>query len=286
MDECCEVQFEGQIDIGSSNGPRMKMMSPVCDENEWTAYVSVVMKSEIHGIAVDEQHVECGVMLTQLLQETQADTDVEETPLVVSNKTMLNVEPVCQSVGVCDATADTRFILGVDHQSIATRFALDIDPSFVESEFMSKYEPTFGDERAEDSANDRPVPELCKRNKAMLQQALTEHAPEMPNCWNLSQVHQTVADGLRFDDSVPLINYDNIIIWRGIIFKTMEAMKIYLVEYAVFHHHPFMVKHSDENKHYVVTCHRGCPWTVHARVAFLVTLQVKDQGSDQRGGGR
>jgi hypothetical protein len=72
----------------------MKMMSPVYDEKEWTAYVGVVMKSEIHGIelvarlvarndvgdkssrsptlpeAVDEQHVECGIMLTQPSQET------------------------------------------------------------------------------------------------------------------------------------------------------------------------------------------------------------------------
>jgi hypothetical protein len=89
MDKGCEVQFEGQIDIGSSNGPRMKMISPVCDEKEWTAYADVVMKSEIHVIelvarmivrnnvgdessrsptlpkAVDEQHVECGVVLAQ-----------------------------------------------------------------------------------------------------------------------------------------------------------------------------------------------------------------------------
>jgi hypothetical protein len=66
----------------------MKTMSPVCDE-EWTTYVGVVIKSEIHGIeliarmvacndvcdessrsltlpeAVDEQHVECGILLTQ-----------------------------------------------------------------------------------------------------------------------------------------------------------------------------------------------------------------------------
>jgi hypothetical protein len=27
----------------------MKTMSPVCDDNEWTCYVGVVMKSEIRG---------------------------------------------------------------------------------------------------------------------------------------------------------------------------------------------------------------------------------------------
>jgi hypothetical protein len=67
----------------------MKTMSPICDEKEWTAYVSVMMKSEIYEIelvtkmvarndvgdessrsltlpeAVDEQHAECGIVLTQ-----------------------------------------------------------------------------------------------------------------------------------------------------------------------------------------------------------------------------
>jgi hypothetical protein len=49
MDEGCEVRFEGCIDIELSNGPRMKTMSPIGDE-EWTSYVGVVMKLEIHGI--------------------------------------------------------------------------------------------------------------------------------------------------------------------------------------------------------------------------------------------
>jgi hypothetical protein len=50
MDEGCEVRLKSWIDIGSSNDPRMKMMSPVYDEKEWTTYVRVVMKSEIRGI--------------------------------------------------------------------------------------------------------------------------------------------------------------------------------------------------------------------------------------------
>jgi hypothetical protein len=87
----------------------------------------------------------------------------------------------------------------------------------------------------------------------------------MPDCRDLSQAYRAVGDGLRFNDSASLINHDNVIIQKGIIFKTMEAMKIWLAEYAVFHHRLFMVKHSDENKCYVVTCHRGCPWTIHTR---------------------
>jgi hypothetical protein len=87
----------------------------------------------------------------------------------------------------------------------------------------------------------------------------------MSDCQDLSQAHRAVADGLRFDDNVPLINHDNVIIRKGFIFKIMEAMKIWLVKYAVLHHHPFMVKHSDENKRYVITCRCGCRWTVCTR---------------------
>jgi hypothetical protein len=57
MDEGCEVRFEGRIDIGSSNSPLMKMMSPICNEKEWIAYVRIVMKSEIHMIELVERMV-------------------------------------------------------------------------------------------------------------------------------------------------------------------------------------------------------------------------------------
>jgi hypothetical protein len=82
----------------SSNDPQMKTISPVCNEKKWTTYVGIVMKSEIHGIelvtrmvarndigdesswsltlpeAVDEQHVEYGIVLMQPSQQTQDDT--------------------------------------------------------------------------------------------------------------------------------------------------------------------------------------------------------------------
>jgi hypothetical protein len=165
----------------------MKTMSPVCAK-EWSAYVGVMMKSEIRGIefvarmvaqnnvgdessqslilpeAVDEQQVECGIVLTQMLQETH---DAEEPPFIASNEIVLNMEPVCRSVGVGDGVADTGFI-GVDPQPIATGFALDVDMSSVELDLMPKYETMFGHERAEDSVDDLPVPELSNRDKALL----------------------------------------------------------------------------------------------------------------------
>jgi hypothetical protein len=86
----------------------------------------------------------------------------------------------------------------------------------------------------------------------LLQRALAEHAPKMLDCRELSEANQAIADGPWSDDSVALINHDNVIIRKHIIFKTIEAMKIWMVEYAVFHHCSFMVKHLDENKRYVL----------------------------------
>jgi hypothetical protein len=62
--------------------------------------------------------------------------------------------------------------------------------------FMPEYEAAFGDECAEDSVDDRPIPELSNRDKVLLQRALMEHAPEMLDCQDLSQAHRAVIDGL------------------------------------------------------------------------------------------
>jgi hypothetical protein len=75
---------------------------------------------------------------------------------------VLNVEPVSRSVSVGDVVTDAGFISYVNPQPTATCFTLDVDPPSVEPEYMLEYEASFGDEHAEDSADDQPVPELSK----------------------------------------------------------------------------------------------------------------------------
>jgi len=101
--------------------------------------------------------------------------------------------------------------------------------------------------------------------KDLLHRALGEPGPNVPDSRDLSQTHRVVADGIRLDESVPVINHDNVIIRKGIIFKSMEEMKLWLAEYTVFHHRPFIVTNSNENKCYSVSCRRGCSWTVRGR---------------------
>jgi hypothetical protein len=171
---------------------RMVARNDVCDES---------LRSPTLREVVDEQHVKCGILLTQPSQETQDDTT--EEPLFIASIEI--VEHLCRSVGVGDVLPDTGFISGVDPQPIS----LDVDPFFMQPEFMSEYE----------AVDDRPVPKLSKRDKPLLQRALAEHDPEIPDCPDLSQTHRVVLDGLRFDDSVPLINHDNVIVWKVLYFR-------------------------------------------------------------------
>jgi hypothetical protein len=96
--------------------------------------------------ADDEQGVECGIVLTQLPQATQDDTDADEPPFIGSNETVLNVKPISGSVGVGDTVVDEGMISGADPQPIATGFTLNVDALFVEPEFMLEYDAVFGDE--------------------------------------------------------------------------------------------------------------------------------------------
>jgi hypothetical protein len=105
-------------------------------------------------------------VITQPSQETQNDIDVDEPPFIASNETVLNMELVSRSVGVDDTVANAEFISDVDSQL----------------EFVPEYEATFGHEHAEDSTDDRLVPELSNRDKVLLQRALVEHASEMSDC--------------------------------------------------------------------------------------------------------
>jgi hypothetical protein len=90
-------------------------------------------------------------------------------PIVASNEIVLTAEYVSGGVGVADIIADVGMILGVDPHPTATVVTLSVDASFVDLEFMPEYDAVFGDEWAEDSADDRLVPEISNRDKVMLQ---------------------------------------------------------------------------------------------------------------------
>jgi len=49
------------------------------------------------------------------------------------------------------------------------------------------------------------------------------------------------------------------------VFNTMSELKLFLQDYAVYHHRPYTVTHSDKELRYHVICKPGCLWRLNAR---------------------
>ena len=63
----------------------------------------------------------------------------------------------------------------------------------------------------------------------------------VPNYVDVSMLHMAVCDtGLQiYKES--LYNHQNLILRKGMLFNTMSEMKLFLQNYAVYHHRPSMV---------------------------------------------
>ncbi|WVZ91401.1 hypothetical protein U9M48_037580 [Paspalum notatum var. saurae] len=93
---------------------------------------------------------------------------------------------------------------------------------------------------------------------------LQEHGVEIPQV----HFHDDVsgADLARCDTGLATIREGSArdwIIQEGLRFETLEKVQFFLQDYAVRHHRPYKVKHSNAGLRYTVVCSQGCPWSVH-----------------------
>jgi hypothetical protein len=88
-----------------------------------------------------------------------------------------------------------------------------------------------------------------------------------PNYRDVSMVHITVCDtGLQMCVE-SLYNHKHVILQKGMIFNTMSEMNLFLQDYTVYHHRPYLVTHSDKNLRYHITYKADfpCQWRLTAR---------------------
>jgi hypothetical protein len=88
-----------------------------------------------------------------------------------------------------------------------------------------------------------------------------------PNYRDVSMIHMVVYDiGLQMC-AKSLYNHEHVILQNGMIFNIMSEMKLFLQDYAVYHHRPYLVTHSDKNLRYHITCKAGflCQWRLTVR---------------------
>ena len=89
----------------------------------------------------------------------------------------------------------------------------------------------------------------------------------VPNYMDVSMSHMAVCDtGLQICKE-SLYNHENLILRKGMLFNTMSEMKLFLQDYAVYHHRPYTVRHSDKEVKFQIVCKVGfpCTWKLNAR---------------------
>jgi hypothetical protein len=123
------------------------------------------------------------VVLTQLWQVLDDEGIAYELAFDGSNEVVHDVEPPLWSVrdGVDEAWRMAEVDLEPIIVVVRTSEAYSIIPKF-----MAYDDASFGDDRAEGSDDDCLVPELSECEKVLLQRALATHAPDVPDCGDLS----------------------------------------------------------------------------------------------------
>jgi hypothetical protein len=87
----------------------------------------------------------------------------------------------------------------------------------------------------------------------------------VPNYRDVSMMDMVVCDtGLQMCRK-SLYDHENVILSKGMIFNTISEMKLFLQDYAVYHHRSYIVTHSDQELRYHVICKNGCMWRLNAR---------------------
>jgi hypothetical protein len=89
----------------------------------------------------------------------------------------------------------------------------------------------------------------------------------VPNYKDVSMSHMAVCDtGLQMCKE-SLYNHKNVILRKRMLFNTMSEMKLFLRDYAVYHHRPYTVRHSDKEIKFHIVCKIGflCSWKLNAR---------------------
>jgi len=89
--------------------------------------------------------------------------------------------------------------------------------------------------------------------------------PAVSNAKDLSRIDRAICDSTIFESEC-VIDSDCPEIRKGMKFNSLPELQFFLADYAVRHHRPFYVVHSDKRVRYDVLCKQGCLWGVWARI--------------------
>jgi hypothetical protein len=76
---------------------------------------------------------------------------------------------------------------------------------------------------------------------------------EYPNHKDISHIGSVVSDSAVVDDEGNT-RVRNVVIKKGQLFESLDAVKFFIQDYAVRHHQPFYVTKSNKDVQYIIRC--------------------------------
>nr|AAP21405.1 putative mutator-like transposase [Oryza sativa Japonica Group] len=134
------------------------------------------------------------------------------------------------------------------------------------------------DESASDSDDDRPVRKMSEHERTVFAK-LVGRNPEITQFEDLTRSGLAIADGdTQYDGAFePMCDEPR----KGLEFRSMDDLKIWLQSYSIRVHRPYHVKESNASVKYTVAClDRHCKWQINARKSGGDRWRVTRVGED------
>ncbi|XP_020169921.2 uncharacterized protein [Aegilops tauschii subsp. strangulata] len=251
---------------------------PIKSNLHWVAYKEVVASSAVKSLEVFASKVVKAPLFHVDLNQTLVDdvSPVSSVPPIVEHKVEAEANEYPQyefggSAPMKDYGDDSdeeyerhRNIFGDVEAEVRHQ---DMDPDII-------YQRACVD----DSDDEGPVNELDEdgltKKEAEWYTKITGRDHKIPLFCDVSLADKAIVDGgmskaieaRQFPSSTPdaiSMSY----VRKGLMFEHMLEFRMWLCEYAMKHHRPFIVVHSDCNKRYTVKCEvERCKWKVNGRL--------------------
>src|SRR3989337_2660353 len=289
-DPNAEVKLIGRYDVGLGLKSRLKSL-PITSQLHWNVYKDKVDGSQDKSLEIFATKVDPPPLQIDLNRNASSPIHDGSAEVYVSNCSSNasaivlrnDAIPLVQedaSGHVCDDAIVAQEDVYLENEEIHYNAIGNLDV-IVRQQDMDRTLP-YNRMCGYDSDDEGPEEELdedgftAQENEIYKKVTGKERGP--PLFRDVSLADNAVVDGgmrLRLfeptscpnvSDPRPKNEDENAYLKKGIKFCTLQEYKIWLCDYAIRNHRPFVIGHSNQNIRYTLKCeHEGCPWRVRGR---------------------
>ncbi|KAK1608864.1 hypothetical protein QYE76_032537 [Lolium multiflorum] len=263
---------EGRHNVGFGMHTRWKTMR-INSEQRWSVYKETVAGSEDKAL---ELFATKTVDARIELDLNRPSSPVKRSPPPMSQEEATQ-SPIVQSPIAQQPPLDNEYDDGDDGFEMNDNNVGDLDKYWTQEEM--DHSIPYSRCYASDSDDDGPEEEVDEdgltakeAERAEIFKKVTGRDIRIPLFRDVSLADGAVVDGGKslLLGARPLskrdVNGTTAMISKGLTFDTFLELKIWLKEFSIKHHRPYIVVHSDLKKRYTLKCvDKRCPWVVRAR---------------------